>query len=258
MGTDVGADARTDAGTDARTDVGLPCVSGAFDGRVSYVRLQSGAVFAPASVTVAVWIRPRTTGEGTVIARKSAPGGGYSAFALFTTSAHSLCGGRYGVLARFRVASGPNFVDLCAPLVPNSGAWVHLAATYDASTGAARVYVNGASAQSATSPSGARPLLYEDPAAFFTIGAELYDSAMPTSHFDGAIAQVAVFSSALAGPAIAALAASGGGADYSGAIGAWPLSDGAGSTARDTSASRADGTFVSGGWNPESTAPFCR
>ena len=143
-----------------------------------------GKSTASSSVTLSVWIKPTTNDESGNLIMTAGP-----AYGLIITN--TLSGNnniQFGVIDS---SSTGHTLSSTSTINTLAGAWSHIAATWNSSTGAMNLYINGVNANkstvtSATEKSNSHP---------FQIGQT--DSYYGGPDFDGAIAEPAVFATAL-------------------------------------------------------------
>ncbi len=111
--------------------------SGLHTNRVAMDGYNEDHAFNTDSVTVGLWVQVQDQSSGNfIISKQSFSNGGHYAWGVSETSGE--------LSARFEVGYF-NFIDISTSgLGIQSGDWFHLALSYDAATGAAKMYYNGA------------------------------------------------------------------------------------------------------------------
>ncbi|WBQ02236.1 LamG domain-containing protein [Kribbella sp. CA-293567] len=154
----------------------------ALDGADDYAQAADPVVDTSKSLTVSAWVRPTNATKNGVVA--AVPGTNSSAFGLYYDAP-----AKRWVFARTSAdVRNPARYRASSKEAPVNGAWIHLIGTYDATTGALQLFVNGRLQQTATSPStpawqATGPL---------TVGRGKYAAAF-TGNFAGSLDQVNVW-----------------------------------------------------------------
>ncbi|NEA32819.1 LamG domain-containing protein [Streptomyces sp. SID13031] len=118
----------------------------ALDGTNDYAEAAEPVVDTSKSFTISAWARPTKASQTGVVAAVS--GTNSSAFGLYYDAS-----AKRWLFARTSAdVNNPTRYQAASKEAPVNGAWTHLIGTYDASTGALQLYVNGRSQQTATSP----------------------------------------------------------------------------------------------------------
>lgn len=209
----------------------VPDVFLRFDGQDDHVDLgEPPALNFAGNVTVEAWIRPRATGG------------------FLNILAHGFTASPPRELF-FRIASGHYQAgswdgrnhSVSFPIPPEDiGQWVHLAAVHDGAQW--RLYRNGVEVASNADPVGKLRV-----SAPWAIGARGEGSER---FFAGDIAQVRLWSVARTGEQIREGMRRAPREDAPGLAGSWPLSEGRGAIARDTSRNQAHGVLRGATWSP--------
>lgn len=157
------------------------------------------------SLTVAAWVKPATLTAGTNVNR---------ILCLIVNSNSSglvlmISGSPVKVELGARSQSGDAFGKATGATTVSTGSWVHVAGTVNYSSPNITVYLNGTSDGTATPTFGASTLTIGTPTAPDMIGA--FSSVYPVTtnagfQFDGDIAEVGLWDTALSAAEIAALA----------------------------------------------------
>ena len=105
------------------------------------------------------------------------------------------------------VRVGGKYVVARAENAVTAGTWTHVVATYDASTGALRVYVDGREAGSAVVTGGGNVQNPSGAARTFVVGGDISSSGAVEYPFEGAISTAKIFSEPLSAKAVSRLAA---------------------------------------------------
>ena len=183
-------------GTIGHTASGVAGGAAEFNGS-SYVRWNSSvAATLAGSFTVSLWINT-TQGFGLFEGEPAYAGAGivYADVPGHSTDAIPLA--LSGTRAAFMTDDGNTDTTIHSTSAINTGTWMHLASTYDVTTGVMRLYVNGtlqASATVATVSHNARGLLF--------LGANDFDSR----YFTGAVDDFQLYSVALSAADVSFLA----------------------------------------------------
>jgi hypothetical protein len=189
-----------------------------FDGSTKYVTVSNAAQLQPwGALTIAGWIRGDSWGSGSdvdTIARKGD--------ATPNNYALSIADGKVELLLDDSDTAGVR-----GNTTLSTGAWYHVAATWDGST--AKIYVNGVLDNT---PVSRTAMLGTDTRALY-LGGRMGSTDM----FNGQIQNVAVYNRALSQAEIARLA---------GMPGKWAFSEGTGTTAADTSGGGNNATLSGG------------
>ncbi|MFB6612286.1 LamG-like jellyroll fold domain-containing protein [Agromyces sp. NPDC056379] len=105
------------------------------------------------------------------------------------------------------VRVGGTYVVARAENAVTAGQWTHVVATYNASTGALRVFVDGREAGSAVAAGGGKVQNPSGAARAFVVGGDISSSGAVEYPFEGVISTAKIFSEPLAAKAVARLAA---------------------------------------------------
>ena len=212
------------------------------NGTSGYAQTSAAVVDTSASFTLSAWVDLASTSQDyqSIVAQMGSGSGAaeleYSAtFGGFSFIMPKASGSATG-LSAYDYASSKTGVA--------ANTWVHLVGVYNSSTGAMQLYVNGTLAASATDTTawaGSGPLV---------IGAQ-NGSAGPVDFTNGRIAQVRTYQTALTASAVNNLFDNGSMSGSvarlpAGATGAWPLNDGQGTVAQDTSGNSHPLTLIGG------------
>lgn len=223
---DGGADAGPPPGFDGGVDAGAP--DGGFDGGVldpgalgfdgfnDFVRAD---VPASASFTLEAWIKTTASRVGTAH---------YHGLGLIFSDEDGPADdfGTSVLNERFAFGIGNPDMTIASTSAVNTDAWVHVAATRDATTGEIAVHVNGAREASAISPN-TRPLTAH---SNLDIGGNVPDWRM----FSGRMDEVRVWSVARTAEQIRSTMHRRLGGDEPGLVSYWRFDDGSGNTADDS------------------------
>jgi len=167
------------------------------NGTSQYVSVASTAALNPGSITVSAWFKLSATPSGrTAVVEKwyDFTHWGYGLEAQPST-------GGPNISFTFRNSSDSSDQQLPSGVVPTVGVWYHAAATYDSSTGIARIYVNGVLQQSLTDAT-ANPLQQSS----YPLGIGVAeDSGSWQYYFPGVIDDVRVYNVALTASQVLAL-----------------------------------------------------
>lgn len=106
------------------------------------------------------------------------------------------------------VRVGGKYVVARAENAVTAGQWTHVVATYDAASGALRVFVDGREAGSAVAAGGGKVQNPSGAARAFVVGGDISSSGTVEYPFEGAIASANVFGEPLSAKAVSRLAAS--------------------------------------------------
>jgi hypothetical protein len=172
-------------GIPSRVTTGLPSVTGdagalSFDGKNDYVAVPDSATVRPASaLTVTAWVNFSALDSTRVIVAKPAGTGTNDSYVVWYAS---------GALRAQAGSAAGQTSALGYGWTPTLGTWYHVAYTYDSSTGAQKLYVNGALVTSNTSAVAlgydAHPLL---------IGTDSNNESLNGSYFAGKIDEVTLW-----------------------------------------------------------------
>lgn len=105
------------------------------------------------------------------------------------------------------VRVGGKYVVARAENAVTAGRWTHVVATYDASTGALRVFVDGREAGSAVATGGGKVQNPSGAARAFVVGGDISSSGTVEYPFEGVISTANIFSEPLSATAVSRLAA---------------------------------------------------
>lgn len=195
-----------------------------FDGADSYVNIPDSSVLDPSSVTEIAWVYANAqTGSDRVIG-KGGSGNSGNEYDIFITT-------NYLLGARFKNTTTSNFMQTSSAVI-TPDTWEMVAATYNSATGTATLYVNGQEVLSGSPITGSL-----GPASTpLRIGCCVNNGT--NQFFNGSIADVQVYGSALTAAQIQQIYASGmGGSPLSSVVGWWPLAG----NANDASGNGNDG-----------------
>ncbi len=196
-----------------------------FDGAASHIQIASPV---SATCSFSLWVQTTDTGgTGQWYAGKGLVDGFTAAGAADLGTA--LNGGR------FSIGVGGSDTTLTSTIAVNDGKWHHLVGTWDSTTGAMQVYVDGALNTSMTGPTGTHGA-----ATNFSIGS--IQTGVSTGFYRGAIDQVQIYNYALNATEVATIYNHTRG-DIS-LVGYWKLDEGTGLTNADSSPNGENGTPV--------------
>jgi hypothetical protein len=159
-----------------------------FNGTTTELAANPTLLGTPPSVTVEAWVQVRSqkaaSHQHTVVTLS------LSDFADgFILDVNS-----FGTAAALFAASSTTTLDLTGSTVLTLNRWYHLAATFDGTTGAGNLYVDGVSEASGTL---AQPLLYAAGRAL-QLGKQVKSTSQSLRYLDGQLDEVAIYSRALA------------------------------------------------------------
>ena len=208
-----------------------------FNGTDQHVIVNASSVLNPTtSLTVSAWIKPDAVDNewSPVVESGGNLNSGTGYFFGYYTATNSFV---------FEVGDGSyDSVSVTLPV----GRWYHVVGTYSAS-GNLYLYVNGA--QVGTHSHTVASISYDSNP--FTIGKLAYCCATG-HHFDGQIDDVRIYNRALSATDVSALYQSGQvtrkSVSNSGLVGYWPLNDGSGYKAGDSSGNGNTGTITGASW----------
>ena len=215
---------------------GLPPVTGdaaalSFDGVNDYVRIPDSPTVRPASaLTVAAWVNfSGTPGTYNHIVAKTAGTGTNDSYVVWYQS---------GALHASSGSPTSQASQLNYTWSPTLGTWYNVAYTYDSTTGAQKLYVNGSLVASNTSVItlgyDTNPLL---------IGADYNNQSLSSSFFAGKIDEVSLWNVALSQATIQANMSKQLVGNESGLAAYYKLDEGSGFTAHDSMANHNDGSL---------------
>ncbi|WP_216648785.1 LamG-like jellyroll fold domain-containing protein [Agromyces agglutinans] len=105
------------------------------------------------------------------------------------------------------VRVGGRYVVARAENAVTAGRWTHVVATYDAASGALRIYVDGREAGTAAATGGGKVQNPSGAARAFVVGGDISSSGTVEYPFEGAISTARIFSEPVAAKAVSRLAA---------------------------------------------------
>jgi Concanavalin A-like lectin/glucanases superfamily/Regulator of chromosome condensation (RCC1) repeat/EGF-like domain/Human growth factor-like EGF len=215
------------------------CSSLAFTGS-SFATAANPTSLHTTSVTLASWFKFPVGGQGVIAQKKGSGYGGWLTYSLHVNGS--------GLNARFQIGAGTTFLDLHDAGFAADGKWHHAAATYEAATGQAVLFLDGLPVATGTQGTG---LVAPDPAQPFVIGADVYDGGS-ANYATGDIADVLIYGTALSGAQVAGLFQ---GTYAPGPLAWFPASEGTSTSSADASGNGHTLTVSANGWAP--TGPFC-
>ena len=215
------------AGTDTVT-AGGPCSSVRFDGVNDYADVANPAGLATSSVSVSAWWRPRGASQGALWSKKSIMDGGFDMYAVYLSTT------LYQARAQTRACSGcsdsVDFAQLRNAWSIPVATWHHIVQTYDAASGAHRLYLDGTLVETSTVGSG---LYYVGSSNPMVLGATVYTRGYE-SFMNGDLDDVLVYNRALTATEVSGLAAETL-EPSSGLLAAWRFDEGSGTSSADES-----------------------
>ena len=165
--------------------VGESCSSLYFD-QASNIEVIDSAGLALSEISVAMWVKPYSSDNGTWLSKKGRNYGGHLAYSIMQT------GGEFR--ARVQIANcypctdTLHFIDLYSSAI-EVDRWQHVALTYDAATGTAVLYVNGVVVDTETKGSGLAYFSFTEP---LNIGSTHY-STIYESYADGLANDIRIY-----------------------------------------------------------------
>ena len=166
----------------------------ALDGADDYAETADPVVDTSKSFTISAWARPTNAARTGVVA--AVAGTNSSAFGLYYDASVK----RWLFARTSADVNNPTRYQAASKEAPVNGAWTHLIGTYDASTGALELFVNGRLQQTSTSPT--TPAWHA--AGPLTVGRAKYAGAF-TGNFAGSLDQVNLWQRVLVADEIPAL-----------------------------------------------------